>query len=158
MEVYMQHKKLSPLDLAQQMGESCIGVRVGRLHRLVARHYENALRPLGLSLPQLEVLTGLTLLNRPVKPADIAEWLGIERSTMSRNLAIMQDNGWVVVTETSPTGRSMAVTLSPRGKAKLVEAQQAWNQAQRAVLEVLDPSVVATLDDWLEGLTTGASA
>ena len=35
----------------------------------------------------------------------------LERSTVSRNLALMQNRGWVTVAEISPAGRVMSVTV-----------------------------------------------
>src|SRR6478735_2985511 len=95
--------------LAAQMGAECVGVRVSRLHRTIARRFEQALRPLGLSLPQLEVLAHLTAIGSPLAPRVLADWLGVERSTMSRNLATLERDGLVSTVDRSPTGRSMRV-------------------------------------------------
>jgi len=35
-------------------------------------------------------------------------------STLSRNLAVMQDKGWISAVETSPTGRTMSVAIADR--------------------------------------------
>jgi hypothetical protein len=48
--------------VAEEMQANCLGVRVGRLHRIVARRFDQALRPLGLSLSQMEILSGLTIM------------------------------------------------------------------------------------------------
>src|SRR5260370_42168742 len=95
-------------DHAGEAGGACLGLRVSRLHRVVARVYEQALQTAGLSLPQMEILTVLIGATGPVRPAALAASLMLERSTVSRNLALMQKRGWGPVTETSPTGRAMA--------------------------------------------------
>ncbi len=153
----MQHESERDVagQLTRDMVAECVGVRVGRLHRLVAREFERHLRPIGLSLQQLEVLSTLTLCAGPVKPTVIADLLALERSTMSRNLAILIDRGWVASTDTSTTGRSLSVAITEAGTTKLAHADRAWRQAQVALIDRLGPDTAATLDTWLTGL--GAS-
>lgn len=143
----MQHEAQ---ELAALMREGCLGVRISRLHRLVARRYDQALRPLGLTLPQLEVLAVLTLLG-PLKPAAVADALGVERSTISRNLAAMQARGWVSL-DASPAGRTVSVTLTEEGARTLGSARAAWTEAQTALVDVLGAPSAATLDSWLAAL------
>lgn len=139
--------------LALEMHASCVGVRVGRLHRQVSRQFEVALRPLGLTLPQLEILAGLTVFGRPVKPALIADKLGVERSTMSRNLTLMESRGLVATAEMSATGRSLAVGITAHGTDTLAAAAEAWSQAQQAVISLVGEGAPSTLDSWLADLS-----
>jgi len=137
-------------DLAQAMRDGCLGVRIGRLHRMVARRFDHALRPLGLTLPQLEVL-GILMLRGPLKPGAVAEALAVERSTISRNLSLMEQKGWVVV-DTSSSGRTLSVALTQEGTAVLAEATTAWAEVQNHVVELLGVASPGTIDDWLEAL------
>jgi DNA-binding MarR family transcriptional regulator len=138
--------------LASAMRQECLGVRVGRMHRLVSRTFENALRPAGISLPQLEVLSTLTIVARPIRPTELADLLFADRSTMSRNLALMESKGWVATAETSPTGRSVTFEITDAGTSQLATAERAWRSAQQAVSAALGHSAVATLDSWLATL------
>ena len=65
-------------------------MRVARLHRVIARFYKQALRAAGLTQPQMEALTILLSTAGPVSPAALAARLMLERSIISRNLALMQ--------------------------------------------------------------------
>ena len=142
--------------LAEEMQASCLGVRVGRLHRLVARRFDQALRPLGLSLSQMEVLSALTIIGGPVRPAYVADKLGVERSTMSRNLALMQAKDLIANVETSPAGRSMTVTITAQGTATLAHATTAWRAAQAELIDHLGSGAPATRNTWLAGVDTSA--
>jgi DNA-binding MarR family transcriptional regulator len=144
-------------ELAGEVRAACLGMRVTRLHRRVARVYEQALQTVGLSLPQLEILTELINAEGPVKPTALAARLMVERSTLSRNLAVMQDRGWVTAVETSPTGRAMSVTVADAGTAVFTSAGNAWRGAQTSMETVLGPTAVATLNQWL-GLHAGPPA
>jgi DNA-binding MarR family transcriptional regulator len=137
-------------DLAQAMRDGCLGVRIGRLHRMVARRFDHAMRPLGLTLPQLEVL-GILMLRGPLKPGAVAEALAVERSTISRNLSLMEQKGWVMV-DTSSSGRTLSVALTQEGTAVLAEATTAWTEAQNHVVELLGVASPGTIDAWLEAL------
>jgi DNA-binding MarR family transcriptional regulator len=138
--------------LAEEMDRSCLGVRVGRLHRHVARQFEAALRPLGLTLSQMEILAGLTVAGRPVKPSMLAERLGVERSTMSRNLTLMESRGLVATAEASAGGRSLTVAITAHGTDTLAAAHEAWSEAQAGLLAQLGAATPTTIDAWLDEL------
>jgi DNA-binding MarR family transcriptional regulator len=147
----MQHHAAAK-DLAEAMREGCLGVRIGRLHRVVARRFDQALRPLGLSLPQLEVL-GVLMVRGPLKPTAVAEALAVERSTISRNLSLMERKGWVA-RESSPSGRANSVAITEQGISVLASAREAWADAQAYVVELLGSDSPATIDSWLKALAT----
>jgi hypothetical protein len=75
--------------------------------------------------------------------------LMLERSTVSRNLALMQDRGWVAVAETSATGRAMAVSITDAGLAAFTGASTAWRGAQADAARMLGPDAAPILDQWL---------
>ena len=135
------------------MSDGCLGIRVGRLHRLVSRRFDAELRPLGLTLPQLEVLASLTLVGGPVKLSELAGWLGLDRSTVSRNVDVLTRRGLVQTAGTSPTGRTTRVQTSPAGQRALADAETAWTRAQAAVTEALGQQAAGTLDSWLQGIS-----
>jgi DNA-binding MarR family transcriptional regulator len=81
-------------------------MRVARLHRVIARFYVQALQAAELTQPQLEVLTIRISAAGPVGPAALAARLMLERSTISRNLALMQKRGWAARGRDSGHGTS----------------------------------------------------
>ena len=147
----MQHVDTAR-EFAETMRQECLGARIARLHRVVARRFDQALRPLGLSMSQLEILGFLVRRAAPVRPSELAEVLFAERSTISRNLAALQDKGWVMVAELSPSGRSMAVTATSDGVRVLASARLAWANAQASVMDSLGPQAPMTIDTWLDDL------
>jgi DNA-binding MarR family transcriptional regulator len=136
-------------DLAAEVAGACLGMRVARLHRVIARRYEQALQTAGLTQPQMEVLASLIIAAGPVRPAALAARLMLERSTLSRNLALMQKKGWVAVAETSATGRAMSVTITDAGVAAFTSADTAWRRAQADAARMLGPDAAPVLDQWL---------
>jgi DNA-binding MarR family transcriptional regulator len=102
----------------------------------------------------MEILSALTLIAEPVKPSVLADILNMERSTMSRNLAAMEDRGWVTPKETSATGRSMTVVITELGSAILGSSEDAWSDAQAELVEAMGSDSTGTIDAWLGELTT----
>jgi DNA-binding MarR family transcriptional regulator len=145
-----QHTITIADDLAAEVSGACLGMRVARLHRVVARLYEQALQTVGLTQPQMEVLASLISAAGPVRPAALAARLMLERSTISRNLALMQNRGWVAVTETSATRRAMSVTITDAGIAAFTSAGTAWRRAQADAARMLGPGAAPMLDHWLD--------
>lgn len=94
----------------------------------------------------------LILGDGPRRPTELAARLGMERSTVSRNLALMTHHGLVETTETSPTGRSLRVTVTATGRRALAEAEQAWRSAQVDVENAIGPTAAGEMDGWLAGL------
>jgi len=103
----------------------------------------------GLTQPQMEVLASLIIAAGPVRPAALAARLMLERSTISRNLALMQNRGWIAVAETSATGRAMSVTITGAGVTAFTSAGTAWRRAQADAARMLGPDAAPALDQWL---------
>jgi DNA-binding MarR family transcriptional regulator len=138
--------------LAQQMHQTCLGVRVARLHRLVMRRYDEQLRDAGLTISQVEILSALQLVPDPIRPSDLARYLGIERSTMSRNLAVLAEKHLAAASQISPTGRAQRITITPVGRATLRSAGRAWATAQAAVRDSLGADAAELVDRWIDTL------
>lgn len=135
--------------LASEVWASCVGSRITRLHRLIALRYDQALAEVGLTLPQVEILSALVMRARPVAPSEMGQNLAVGRSAMSRKLAALEDRGWVETAERSETGRSMSFVITPAGVDKLAHADQAWAYVHSATTQVLGPGAVDQLDIWL---------
>ncbi|XUL93938.1 MarR family winged helix-turn-helix transcriptional regulator [Streptomyces galilaeus] len=149
----MQHEVADEArQQALRMAELCPGRRIARLHRLVGRCFDTELRKSGLTLPQLEALSEMAIFGAPARPAEIANWLGVERSTISRNLDVLTQRGYVEVSETSSKGRTARVTVTDAGYQALADAEPAWHRAQAWVSAAIDPDAVEVLDRWLAGL------
>ncbi len=117
------------------MAEECLAVRVRLLSRRISRLYDAALRPLGVSVAQLNLLSILEVAGS-VPAGRVAELLGMEISTLSRNARIMVDEGWITV-EPAERGNGRILTLTATGSSKLLEAKPAWDDAQAQARELL---------------------
>lgn len=116
-------------DFSAAKGCHCLAAR--RKARALTRFYEEELRPHGLRATQFSILAALKL-KGPTPVTELANLLGLERTTLTRGTAIMRRNGWI---EPSPTddARIHAVRLTAAGLAKLTESFPAWQTAQQSV-------------------------
>ena len=138
---------------AQRMARECIGLRARYLGRLVTRMYDDALRPLGLTAAQLSLLGAIEGL-APASAKQVGERLDLEKSTLSRNLRLLSDRGWVRVLQPD-RGRHRLLELTPAGRRLLVRAMPAWQEAQVAARRRLGEETAEALQGLLPGQERG---
>lgn len=114
----------------------CLAAR--RKARALTRFYEEQLRPHGLRATQFSILAAL-MLKGPTPISELAELLGLERTTLTRAAEVMKRNGWIEP-EPADDGRVHALRLTQTGLRKLTEAYPAWEQAQQAVADNKGPN------------------
>ncbi len=132
----MPTRNIQPVDRAADLiaGE-CLAVRVRLLNRTITAIYNAALRPLGLTTGQLNILVVIAR-RGPMSPGEVARRLNMEKSTVSRNIERMRKNGWLTVTA-ADAGRTQQLTLTRPGKALLEKSVPAWEEAQTQARAVL---------------------
>jgi len=110
------------------MARECIAVRVRLINRVITALYDEALRPFGLRISQANILSAVAHMGE-ARPALVSRILRIEKSTLSRDLDLMKQNGWL---ESDPPtgGRNQTIRLTPRGTKLLGKIQPSWEQAQ----------------------------
>lgn len=122
-------------DPADLIARECLGFRIRLLSRTLSSLYDTALRPIGLTAGQLNVLVAIAKLG-PLTPGEVAKRLSMEKSTLSRNLDRMRERDWI---RTSPGARSNShlLTISPSGRRLLKKALPLWMEAQDQATELL---------------------
>jgi DNA-binding MarR family transcriptional regulator len=117
------------------MAEECLAVRVRLLSRRLTRIYDGALRPLGVTVPQVNLLSVLEIIESA--PAGrVADLLAMEISTLSRNARIMESEGWITI-ERAEHGNGRILRITSAGLKKLRDAKPAWDAAQLEARELL---------------------
>lgn len=117
------------LDLSVTRGCHCLRAR--KRARELTRLYERKLRPHGLRATQFSILAALAV-KGPGPMGELAEILGLERTTLSRSAGVLERNGWA---EDAPSddARARHLRLTPEGRRKLEAAFPAWREAQAMV-------------------------
>ncbi len=111
--------------------EDCSCFNLRRAARRVTQVYDHALASSGLKTTQFSLLAVLTRKDATEGVAIIrlAEKLGMDRTTLTRNLAVIERNGLVTV-RTGDDPRSRLVVLTKAGRSALECAAPLWAKAQ----------------------------
>ena len=126
-----------PYEITLAVRDTCLCLHLQRAARAVARRFDAALRPLGLTNGQFSLLMSL---NRPEPPrmAAVAALLAMDRTTLTANLKPLERRGLVTVAVDDADKRGRRLTLTPAGQAVLVAAVLVWEK-QHAAIEGLLP-------------------
>ena len=126
------------------IAKTCIAVRLRLLNRVVTNLYDDALRPLGLKVSQLNILIVTARLGL-ARPAQVCDILQLDASTLSRNVRPLQAHGWLEVVP-DEDARAQPFRLTAQGKRLIEKAVPAWEEAQRRATELLGNEGIALLD------------
>jgi DNA-binding MarR family transcriptional regulator len=116
--------------------DTCLCLHLQRAARAVARRFDEALRPLGLTSGQFSLLMSL---NRPEPPTigSVAALLAMDRTTLTANLKPLERRGLVVITVDPGDRRHRRLVLTRDGRERLIAALPLWEAEHRAVDESL---------------------
>ncbi len=117
------------VDLSVLRDCHCLAAR--QHARAITRLFEEKLRPHGLRATQFSVLAALAL-KGPTRVTELADTLGLERTTLTRIRTLLERNGWVSTAE-SEDARERPFRLTGAGRRKLEGAFPAWKEAQDVV-------------------------
>ncbi len=122
-------------EAAADMAAECLAMRSRLIGRTVTAIYDGALRPVGVTAGQLNILA-VVVRRGPIAPGEVARRLNIEKSTMSRNVERMKRNGWLAI-RPGESARSQELRITKSGRRILEKAEPLWREAQRRAREVL---------------------
>ena len=135
---------------AEVIAGECLAVRVRTLNRAVTALYDEALRPHGLRVGQLNLLVAVARMGT-AKPGDLCRVLRMDKSTLSRDVEVMRRNGWLEVDD-SPDARARPLRLSAQGHALLEAVVPAWRQAQEKAGALMGGEAAAALGQVVDRL------
>jgi len=118
--------------VTRQVRDACLCLHVQRAARALARRFDEAFRPLGLTHGQFSLLMSL---NRAEPPSigEVAPLLAMDRTTLTANLKPLVKRGLVKVTVDRADRRSRRLTLTPAGRASLAAAVPVWKRTHAAI-------------------------
>jgi DNA-binding MarR family transcriptional regulator len=131
--------------------QGCLGFAVRRSARAMAQYYDAALAPAGIKGTQFALLNAVFLLERPGMQS-LAEALGMDRTTLTRNLRPLETQALLVL-QAGTDRRERHVVLTEEGLATLIAAQRLWEQAQGRLVHGLGADRSRRLLDDLRELT-----
>ncbi|MDH4393789.1 MAG: MarR family winged helix-turn-helix transcriptional regulator [Aquabacterium sp.] len=128
--------------------QGCTNFKLRQLLRSVSRLYDAEIAQAGLKGTQYSLLSHVLALG-PIAPSALADRMGMDASTLTRNLRPLIDKGWVLQGP-GADARSRLVTITPAGTAKQAEARQHWKRAQQQLTDRLGAAQVLQLHQLME--------
>ncbi|ADG12246.1 MarR family transcriptional regulator [Caulobacter segnis] len=116
-----------PFETTIHVRDTCLCLHVQRAARALARRFDEALRPLGLTNGQFSLLMSL---NRP-EPAGmggVANLLAMDRTTLTAALKPLERRGLLTIAPDPKDRRARVLSLTPDGRALLAQALPIWTR------------------------------
>ncbi len=115
--------------------DHCLCFATQRAARALARRFDEALRPVGLTSGQFSLLMSL---NQPKPPSvgSVASLLGMDRTTLTANLKPLERQKMVKTTVDPDDRRGRLLVLMAVGRRRLNAALPVW-QSTHAAIEAL---------------------
>ena len=125
--------------------DECIGLRIRLLNRYLTAIYDDALRPLGMTTNQFNLMVALSRLGKTTAKK-ISQLMVMDASTVSRTLERMRKQGWVKAT-TGEDARSQDVILTEKGMERLKRAYPVWRMVQNRAWRILGKKSAAAIHE-----------
>ena len=121
-----------PYETTLFVRDHCLCLHAQRAARALARLFDEALRPLGLTNGQFSLMMSL---NRPQPPSlgSVASLLAMDRTTLTAALKPLERRGLVATAAHPDDKRSRLLTLPPEGHALLAKALPVWKRTHSDV-------------------------
>lgn len=129
----------------------CLCFAAQRAARALARRFDEALSPIGLTSGQFSLLTSL---NRPEAPSmgSIAALLVMDRTTLTANLKPLDQRGWVEIAVDPADRRVRRLILTAAGRRVLQSALPIWQDVHGEIDRLMPASDGRTLRRGLRAL------
>lgn len=147
--LHMQHNAdvdSHPEELIEEMTGACLVMRARLISRVLSNVYDDALRPFGLNSAQFALLVVIHKL-APASRAEVGRFHHQDRSTLTRNLALVLKHGWVAEGQRRVDGLSRPLSLTAAGVELLAGVAPAWREAQKRALALIGDAGAAALSD-----------
>ena len=115
----------------REIGRTCACFKVRKAARAITKLYEEVLRPSGLRATQFSLLMAARVMG-PVTVVKLAEVMVMDRTTLTRNLQILEKRGLIAI-KPGEDRREREVTLTASGMEVLTKAVPLWEEAQNRV-------------------------
>jgi DNA-binding MarR family transcriptional regulator len=129
--------------------ENCTCFNVRRVSRVITQFFDAEVRRYGIRPTQTPILRALQAKNG-WGMAELSEWLGMERTTLVRNLRPLQRDG-LVRANGGGRGGHVELAITQKGRTALAKARPAWRSAQDKVVAILGEerwsSIIRDLED-----------
>lgn len=140
-----------PREAVLHIRDACLCLATQRAARRLARRFDAALKPLGLTNSQFSLMVAL---NQPEPPAigRLAPFLGMDPSTLTAAIKPLARRGLVIVEPNPDDGRSRRLRITPEGSALMRQAVAVWRTEHAALEAEMEAGLPEILRRGLAGI------
>jgi DNA-binding MarR family transcriptional regulator len=126
-----------PMTAEPHLSETaqCLCLASRRAARAITRRFDAALRPYGIKATQFTLLAALAL-KGPQSIGALAEFMGADRTTLTRNLAVAKEQSLVSI-RSGADARARIASIAARGRQTLRRAFPAWRKTQNELTNAI---------------------
>jgi DNA-binding MarR family transcriptional regulator len=129
------HIHIMPKKLDLSAAENCVCFNLRRVTRVVTQCYDAQMRRHGIRPTQWSILAALNA-QASWTMAELSDRLGMERTTLVRNLRPLQRDGLVQVGG-GGHGNRVEPAITAKGRKQIEKLTPAWKSAQNAAVKTL---------------------
>ena len=133
------------LEQGMSAADSCTCSELRRAARAVTLLYDNAFKSSGLLSTQLGVLQ-MIYKSDSIRITDLAKELGMDRTTLTRNLSVLERQGFIKISS-GKDNRTRIVAITSKGRTTVAKAIPLWNEVQRKVKQHMGEALWGELMD-----------
>ena len=132
----MSSPELLPFETTLLVRDCCLCLHVQRAARALARRFDEALRPFGMTNGQFSLLMSL---NRPEPPpmGPVASLLAMDRTTLTAALKPLERRGLVEISPDPADRRSRILKLTREGRKLLARALPVWQKTHQELEQLM---------------------
>jgi len=148
----MSTSQAVPFETTLHVRDHCLCLHTQRAARALARRFDEAFRPVGLTSGQFSLLMSL---NRPSPPSigSVAALLAMDRTTLTANLKPLRKRGLLAVAVDPKDRRGRLLSLTDEGRAVLRAAAPIWTRTHVEVEKLLAQGRLGRLRDDLRAIS-----
>ena len=129
------HIHTVPKELDMSAVENCVCFNLRWVTRKVTQFYDAEMRRHGIRPTQGTILVSLNA-RKSWNMAELSDWLGMERTTLVRNLRPLQRDGFVQIVG-GGRGNRVELAITTKGRKQIEKLAPAWKSAQSAAVKTL---------------------
>lgn len=119
-------------SIAREVHDACLCLAAQRASRRLARHFDRAFQPVGLTSWQFSLMMALMGLGA-TRIGQLAEFLAMDRTTLTAALKVLTRHGLVAAAADAKDARARKVALTEAGRDKILAAADIWRKEHHRI-------------------------
>jgi len=143
----MSLSKHIPAEAVREVRDRCLCFHTQRAARMLARRFDNAFLPLGITNQQFSMMMMLNNAGNP-RVGEVANFLAMDRTSLTAALKALERRGFVVIARDEDDRRSKRISLTAAGGRVLRSALPVWRSEHDkldAEMQGADPNALRTM-------------